>query len=144
MCGACGRTVVSDPILGPVRTQRQHLIVAQTVNDGCRSWAGAPTVAATSEGWLVSGRTGAAHAVSTVEMLWTSVLRGSPGACFPGLPEPAGSLPERTAAAELAWRVLSLGKQLSLDLAAAEEQSVSHKSPPDGRSARGPGTHSGA
>ena len=79
MCGACGRSVVSDPVLGPTRTLRQHLIVAQTINAACQSWPGAPKVAATSGGWLVSGPTGATEAVSTVEALWTTVLRGRPG-----------------------------------------------------------------
>ncbi|WP_090955228.1 hypothetical protein [Arthrobacter sp. ov118] len=59
---------------------RQHLIVAQTINSVCRSWPGAPKVGATSGGWLVSGPTGATEAVSTVEALWSLVLRGRPGA----------------------------------------------------------------
>jgi hypothetical protein len=59
---------------------RQHLIVAQTINSVCRSWPGAPKVGATSGGWLVSGPTGATEAVSTVEALWSSVLRSRPGA----------------------------------------------------------------
>ena len=80
MCGACGRTVVSDPVLGPIRTLRQHLIVAQTINGACQSWPGAPKVAATSGGWLVSGPKGVTEAVSTVEALWSAVLRGRPGA----------------------------------------------------------------
>ena len=79
MCGACGRSVVSDPVLGPIRTLRQHLIVAQTINEACQSWPGAPKVAATSSGWLVSGPKGAIEAVSTVEALWSAVLRGRPG-----------------------------------------------------------------
>jgi hypothetical protein len=59
---------------------RQHLIVAQTINSVCRSWPGAPKVGATSGGWLVSGPTGATEAVSTVEALWSSVLRSRSGA----------------------------------------------------------------
>ncbi len=79
MCGACGRNVVSDPVLGPVRTLRQHLIVAQTINGASQSWPGAPKVAATSGGWLVAGPTGATVAVSTVQALWSAVLLGRPG-----------------------------------------------------------------
>jgi hypothetical protein len=75
-------------------------------------------VVATSEGWLVSGRTGGSEAVSTVETLWTSVLRGSPGAWPPGLPGLFASLQEE-AAGDIAWRVLALGKQLSRELAGA-------------------------
>ena len=67
MCGACGRSVVSDPVLGPTRTLRQHLIVAQTINDACQSWPGAPKVAATVDGWLVVGPKGVTEAVPTVE-----------------------------------------------------------------------------
>ncbi|MFF2029221.1 hypothetical protein [Arthrobacter sp. NPDC058192] len=59
---------------------RQHLIVAQTINSVCRSWPGAPKVGATSGGWLVSGPTGATEAVSTVEALWSAVLRSGPEA----------------------------------------------------------------
>ncbi|WP_277523956.1 hypothetical protein [Arthrobacter sp. ES3-54] len=69
---------MSDPVLGPTRTLRQHLIVAQTINEACQSWPGAPKVAATSSGWLVSGPRGATEAVSTVEALWSTVLRGRP------------------------------------------------------------------
>ncbi len=78
MCGACGRAVVSDPVLGPVRTMRQHLIVAQTVNSICHSWSGAPKVVATRDGWLVSGPTGGAESVATVEQLWAAILEGRP------------------------------------------------------------------
>ena len=79
MCGACGRSVVSDPVLGPNRTMRQHLIVAQTINSVCQTWPGAPKVAATSGGWLVSGPTGATVAIATVEALWSAVLPSNPG-----------------------------------------------------------------
>lgn len=78
MCGACGRSVVSDPVLGPNRTMRQHLIVAQTINSVCQTWPGAPKLAATSTGWMVSGPTGATAAVATVEALWSAVLLSSP------------------------------------------------------------------
>lgn len=112
MCGACGRTVVPDPILGPVRTLRQHLIVAQTVNEFCRSWAGAGKVAATSGGWLVSRPTGATEAVSTVEALWIAVLRGNPAACSPDLRGPLAYRPERLAG-DISSHVLALGQRLS-------------------------------
>ncbi|MDP9984469.1 hypothetical protein J2W14_003894 [Pseudarthrobacter oxydans] len=79
MCGACGRKVVSDPVLGSNRTMRQHLIVAQTVNAICQTWPGAPKVAATSDGWLVSGPTGATAAIATVEAVWSAVLPSNPG-----------------------------------------------------------------
>jgi len=138
MCGACGRNVVSDPVLGPVRTMRQHLIVAQTINSACQSWPGAPKVAASSDGWLVSGPTGATEAVATVEAVWSAVLRGSPGARFPDLRRALGGsggpvepgAPGAPAAAEnpgaaagpggldpedLSLRVLMLGQHMTRD-----------------------------
>lgn len=107
MCGACGRTVVADPVLGPVRTMRQHLIVAQTVNDLCRSWPGVPKVAATGSGWLVVSPTGAFEAVSTVEALWTAVLRGQKGS-----PLGAAAGPADAGADSVASRVHAVGRRL--------------------------------
>jgi hypothetical protein len=142
MCGACGRNVVSDPVLGSIRTLRQHLIVAQTINGASQSWPGAPKVAATSGGWLVSGPTGATVAVSTVQALWSAVLLGRPGlqrqdlraagdlgAGEPGAGEPgagelgAGELGTGALGAgepdpgELARRVMNLGHEMAQDSA---------------------------
>lgn len=132
MCGACGRSVVSDPVLGPTRTLRQHLIVAQTINEACQSWPGAPKVAATSSGWLVAGPKGAIQAVSTVEALWSTVLRGRPGlqrqdlraAGDLGAGEPGtGELGTGALGAgepdpgELARRVMNLGHEMAQDSA---------------------------
>jgi hypothetical protein len=117
MCGACGRKVVSDPVLGPIRTLRQHLIVAQTINDASQSWPGAPKVAATSSGWLVSGPKGATEAVSTVEALWSTVLRGTSVVQWRGLRAAAdldaGELDSR----DLALQVLTLGHEMARDSA---------------------------
>lgn len=134
MCGACGRSVVSDPVLGPNRTMRQHLIVAQTINSVCQTWPGAPKVAATSDGWLVSGPTGAATAIATVEAVWSAVLLSYPGmrspdmhsfAHGPGAAEKAGA-PVRPGGVEqpalaaadvrpedLSVRVVTLGYQMA-------------------------------
>jgi hypothetical protein len=79
MCGACGSTTVPDPVLGPVRTLRHHLIVAQTVNTVCGGLPGAFRVKALSDGWLMSGPSGAALLCHTVEELWTAVIRGFAG-----------------------------------------------------------------
>jgi hypothetical protein len=79
MCGACGSTIVPDPVLGAVRTLRQHLIVAQTVNTVCGGLPGAPKVKALSDGWLLSGPLGATLLCNTVEELWTAVVRGFVG-----------------------------------------------------------------
>jgi hypothetical protein len=132
MCGACGRNVVSDPVLGSIRTLRQHLIVAQTINGASQSWPGAPKVVATSGGWLVSGPTGATVAVSTVQALWSAVLLGRPGlqrqdlraAGDLGAGEPgAGELGTGALGAgepdpgELARRVMNLGHEMAQDSA---------------------------
>lgn len=77
MCGACGRTVVPDPILGPVRTMRQNLIVAATINSLCQGLPGAPRVTALKEGWITTGPSGASMQCQTLEELWAAVL-----ACF--------------------------------------------------------------
>lgn len=74
MCGACGTASVADPVLGPVRTKRQHLIVAATINALCEAEPGAPRVRALADGWLVSGSSGASRLRYTVEELWTDVL----------------------------------------------------------------------
>ena len=113
---------------------RQHLIVAQTINSVCQSWPGAPKVAATSEGWMVSGPTGATAAIATVEALWSAVLLSSPGtrssdasrfAHEPGAAENAGAaahigrVDESVLAAadlrpeDLSLRVLTLGYQMA-------------------------------
>lgn len=139
MCGACGRTVMSDPLLGSIRTMRQHLIVAQTINRVCQSWPGAPKVAATIDGWMVAGPTGATAAVATVEALWSAVLPSNPSmqspemnrfAHAPGAADSAGAgartggvdesalaaadLPAWDVQAEdLSLRVLSLGYQMA-------------------------------
>ncbi len=130
MCGACGRSVVSDPVLGPIRTLRQHLIVAQTINGACQSWPGAPKVAATSGGWLVSGPKGVTEAVSTVEALWSAVLRGRPGALQALRGAQVRESEDRAGALkagelegmglegrELSLRVLKLGREMAPDSA---------------------------
>jgi hypothetical protein len=74
MCGACGRTTVADPALGPVRTMRQHLIVAATFNALCTGLPGAPKVTALKDGWMVTRASGAAMQCRTLEELWSAVL----------------------------------------------------------------------
>ena len=77
MCGACGQTVVPDPILGPVRTLRQHLIVAATINSVCQGLPGAPRVTALKDGWMMTSPSGASRQCQTLEELRAAVL-----ACF--------------------------------------------------------------
>ena len=117
MCGACGRSVVSDPVLGPTRTLRQHLVVAQTINDACQSWPGAPKVAATSSGWLVAGPKGATEAVSTVEALWSTVLRGTSGVQWQDLRAAADLETGELETRDLALRVLNLGHEMAQESA---------------------------
>jgi hypothetical protein len=87
---------------------RQHLIVAQTINSVCQTWPGAPKVVATSDGWLVSGPTGATVAAATVEGLWAAVHRSNPGPSSGG----KNFAHESGAADDLSFRVLSLGFQM--------------------------------
>jgi hypothetical protein len=94
VCGACGKTTVADPVLGAVRTKRQHLIVAGTVNELCTGQPGAPKVTALADGWLVSGPSGAARLRHTVEELWADVIGCITDASF------RGSLRERQLAYE--------------------------------------------
>lgn len=74
MCGACGKTTVPDPVLGPVRTLRQQLLVAQTVNALCCGLSGLPTVQAAGDGWLVRSATGTSTACSTVHGIWEALV----------------------------------------------------------------------
>jgi hypothetical protein len=74
MCGGCGRTAVPDPVLGKVRTTRQHLIVAHTVNAICTGQSGVPKVTALSDGWLLSGPSGSTRVCHTVEDVWAVVI----------------------------------------------------------------------
>lgn len=76
MCGACGRTTVPDPVLGAVRTLRQHLIVAGTVNTVCEGLPGAPRATALKDGWLLGGASGTALLCHTVEELWGAAIGG--------------------------------------------------------------------
>ena len=74
MCGVCGRATVTDPALGAVRTLRQHLIVAGTINTICGGLPGAPKVTALRDGWMMSGPSGIIRQCQTVEELWAAVL----------------------------------------------------------------------
>ena len=109
MCGACGRTVVADPVLGPVRTTRDLLLVAQVVNAAASRLPGGPVVRVAGSGWVVAGRTGSTTACDTVGQLWAAVI--SSGAASPDaavrLTEYLGlALPASSALAE---RVLHVG-----------------------------------
>ncbi len=93
MCGACGRAAVADPILGSVRTIRQHLIVAQTVNALCRKLPGAAKVTAVADGWTTTSATGGSSHCRTVGELWRTVIGGleSSAALLAVLPPPGAN-----------------------------------------------------
>lgn len=74
MCGACGKTIVADQVLGAERTMRQHLIVAHAVNALCNGRSGAPRISALPDGWLVSGPSGEKLLCRTVEGLWDFII----------------------------------------------------------------------
>ena len=75
MCGACGRTVTVDEVLGPVSTLRQRLIAAQTINALCHGLPGIPSVQAAGDTWLVRGVTGAVIQCATVNDVWLTILQ---------------------------------------------------------------------
>jgi hypothetical protein len=74
MCGACGRTAVPDPALDGVRTMRQHVIVAGTVNTLCKGIPGAPRVTALTDGWLIANPSGTTRLCQTVTELWSAAI----------------------------------------------------------------------
>lgn len=125
MCGACGQTVVNDPVLGPVRTMRQHLIVAQTINNISHSWPGAPKVTATSEGWLISGSKGGAESATTVEQLWAAILKRNPGKLQPEPLRNFTSVPDEESA-DIALRVRAAGQRLLNEISSASAHGPDH------------------
>ena len=74
MCGACGRAVYLDSVMGKEHTLRKRLLVAHTVSAGCAGLPGAPRITALAEGWTVSGATGSISLCHTVEEIWLAVL----------------------------------------------------------------------
>jgi hypothetical protein len=123
MCGACGSVVVPDPVLGAVRTLRQHLIVAQTINTVCGGLPGAPKVKALSDGWLLSGTSGASRLCHTVEELWTAVIGGfAPGPQLDALLEHQQAFAAGSDGAGLAARAVSAGRELVAAAQAASSE----------------------
>lgn len=80
MCGACGKELRKDPVLGPERTLRKHMIVAATINRVCQDQRGAPKVTALADGWLVLGASGTSTLCHTVDQVWATVQRLLPAA----------------------------------------------------------------
>ena len=79
MCGACGRTVYPDSVMGNEHTLRKRILVAQAVARVCAGLPGAPRITALAEGWTVSGATGSIALCHTVTEIWLAVLgRGGP------------------------------------------------------------------
>lgn len=81
MCGACGRTVTADEVLGPVSTLRHRLIAAQTINALCHGLPGAPSVQAAGDTWLVRGVTGTVLQCPTVNDVWSAILQDPAVSC---------------------------------------------------------------
>lgn len=109
MCGACGRAVVPDPVLGVERTRRDLLVVAQLVNAVASGLSGVPVVRVSGDGWSLAGRTGTSTACDTVQQLWEELLDSCarvPGASSHLADRIAGDLSE---ASPLAERVLRAG-----------------------------------
>ena len=79
MCGACGRAVYPDSVMGNEHTLRKRILVAQTVTAVCAGLPGAPRIKALAQGWTVSGATGSIALCDTVAEIWLAVLgRGRP------------------------------------------------------------------
>jgi hypothetical protein len=74
MCGACGRMVVADDVLGAERTLRAQFIVASTINGLREMVPGLPTVQVAGDGWTVRTSTGAVHTCPTVAVVWEALL----------------------------------------------------------------------
>lgn len=77
MCGACGRLVVADPTLGPRRTVRDLLVVAQVVNSVASGLAGLPVARVSGDAWVLVGRTGTSRSCDTVGQLWEVLTDGA-------------------------------------------------------------------
>lgn len=119
MCGACGRTAVEDPTLGPVRTRRDMLVVAQLVNSASASIPGRPVVRVAGDAWVLVGATGTSLTCHTVEQLWQGLLDRSAGA-----PDRRSALTARLllgvpADSPLADRVLLKGLEVLTDHSSA-------------------------
>lgn len=109
MCGACGSTVYTDPVMGDEQTLRKRMIVAHAVNSLTAGIPGAPRTTALTEGWTVAGPTGATTLCHTVAELWTAVLAG-------GLPRLLQRLEARSITDEpgsLAAQVTDVGLRLA-------------------------------
>lgn len=74
MCGACGRSVVTDPVLGPIRTKRDMLMVAHLVNAVAARLPGAPVLQVSGDTWALTGATGTTLSCHTVEQVWRGLL----------------------------------------------------------------------
>lgn len=70
MCGACGRTVVADDVLGAERTLRSQYMVVQVFKEVCATLPGLPTLQVAGDGWLVRAATGGVHMCQTVGHIW--------------------------------------------------------------------------
>ncbi|WP_294569972.1 hypothetical protein, partial [uncultured Arthrobacter sp.] len=92
---------------GPVRTLRQHLLVASAVNALCAGLPGVPRVLAAGDSWQLRGATGAVTRCDTVAELWAAVAAACPAAVSARV---AGRLvAERAAAEGLTRRVIDAG-----------------------------------
>jgi hypothetical protein len=111
MCGACGRTVVADEALGPVRTRRQLLRVASAVNALRAGLPGVPGVQAAGDAWTLRAATGAVRSCSTVHELWAAVAAGSPPGSWEQLT--ARLAAQRPAAVGLDRDVIDAGLRLA-------------------------------
>ena len=100
MCGACGKDVRKDPVIGAQRTLRKHMIVASTINGLCRDQRGAPKVRALTDGWLIAGPSGTSVLCHTVDDVWAAVARMFPDPPVLAILLSEASLPRQTTGEE--------------------------------------------
>jgi hypothetical protein len=79
MCGACGRTVVADPVFPGGRTTRGNLIAGQIIDRFCGAAApGRVRVTGRTDGFVISAPGRRQTLCATVGAVWTAVLTAVP------------------------------------------------------------------
>ncbi|MEW2508027.1 MULTISPECIES: hypothetical protein [unclassified Amycolatopsis] len=79
MCGACGRTVVPDPVFPAGRSTRGNLIAGQLLDALCAAAANRIRVAGHADGFTVTLPGRRPVSCATVADVWSAVLAAAPG-----------------------------------------------------------------
>lgn len=78
MCGACGRSVVTDPVFPDGRTTRGNLIAGQIIDALCAAAGNQLRVAGRPDGFTVSMPGRQPVPCATVADVWSTVLAAAP------------------------------------------------------------------